>query len=310
MEIAPGGQMEAILASYSPPTADDVAEIEVEVQRQLARPQEPLLKLLGYGGFSIAVAHPGAAPRWAFKRLPPGRAEPVQRYRALIDAYVTALEGRGLNILRSTTHLADAGKGRTALYIAQPILPPETLAPNALSAREPSDTDEILVAVLEAIGAGISPTVGVDGNFANWGWVDGKVWHFDISTPFLRDAAGKPQLDVTMMLQPYLVFARPYLSWSVAPQILAQYHDLPFALGEATGLLRKENLRAWIPAACAAANRLFGLSIRPEESEAAYDADRGLEQLAYRMRLAQRSLVQMTGGTYQFLMPPPPAMGD
>lgn len=304
------GQMTQMLQRFAPPTSTDVAEVERTVYRQLREPQAEHLKLLGYGGFSIAVAHPRAAPRWAFKRLPPSGKSRVEQYKALIERYVALLEGQGIRVVPSSFHITPAATGGHALYIAQPVMPAETLVPNVLKRRQPAEGDEVIVGVIEAIHRGTTSKVGTDGNFANWAWVDGEPWHFDISTPFICDENGKPQLNPTLMLQPYLIFARPYLRWFVAPQLLTQYHNFRPSIREAIGLLQKENLKAWIPVAVAAANRFLDPPITVAETTEAFGADRALEDMAYQMRLAQRRLIQLCGGTYQFLMPPPPVRGE
>jgi hypothetical protein len=303
-------EMDRLLAGYAPPMAADVAALEAEVYDQLRHAGETRLRLLGYGSFSIAMAHPKAAPRWALKRLPPADAARAARYQAHIERYVTLLQGLGVRVVASSLHAVAAKTGGVALYIAQPILPPETLLPNVLRARTPSDTDAALVGVVEAIRRGATRAVGIDGNFGNWAWLDGEPWCFDISTPFTKGPGGKPELEVTLMLKPYLVFARPYLRWFVAPKLLEQYHDFRHTVREAIGLLQIENLHAWMPAAVVAANRLLDRPMTVEEARSAHNEERDLDELAYRMRLGQRWLVRALGGTYQFLMPPPPVRGS
>src|SRR5690242_17462382 len=114
--------MDRLLGPYAPPTGADVAALEAEVYDQLRHAGETRLKLLGYGSFSIAMAHPKAAPRWALKRLPPSDAARAARYQVHIERYVTLLQGLGVRVVPSSLHAVPARTGGVALYIAQPIL--------------------------------------------------------------------------------------------------------------------------------------------------------------------------------------------
>lgn len=297
--------MADLMRGYDPPPLAEIERLEGEVHRQLKEPGRAQLSLLGYGEVTIAVAHPKDAPRWACKRLPPASRSRAERFKAHIERYIDLLERAGIRVVPTSLHIVEAASGGHVLYLAQPILPTHTLGPNLLRTRRPDANDEVLVAVIEAISRGTTPRFGVDGQLANWAWLDDAPWHLDISTPFTQGADDRPELDVSVLLKPYPAFVRPFVKLFVVPSVLVRYYDLRPTLVEFAGFLQKEGLQDWIAAAVAVSNRFVDKPITVEEVRRAYDEDVSLWELAYRLKHLERRLQALLGRTYQFLISPP-----
>lgn len=297
--------MRDLMRDYRRPRVEDLLALEQDVARQLREPGTEHLKLLGYGEFTIAVAYPGDAPRWACKRLPPSEKGVAERFKDHIARYVAMLEALKVKVVPTDLYLVPAATGGYAVYLSQPILPSDSLVPNVLRRRAPSDTDEVLVTVLETIRDATTPQCSLDGHLANWAWLDGEPWYLDISTPFNQTPDDRPELDVNVLIQPYPAFFRPFLRWWVAPPLLRRYYDLRPSLLELAGALNKEGLKHWIPATVAISNRFLEKPVTVEEVEKFYADDIAMWDFIYRMKITERRLKSLFGQTYQFLISPP-----
>jgi len=298
-------EADRLFGSFSPPDPKELGRLEQDVYRQLKAPREAHLKLLGNGEFTIAVAHPRSAPRWACKRMPPATKDAADRFKTSIERYRDRLESADVRVVPTSIHVIAASTGGYALYLCQPILPEHTLLPNILRERTPREDDVVLVSVFEAIKRGTSPTLAVDGQAANWAWVGGEPWNFDISTPMLRRPDLSSEMDVSLLVQPYPGFARPFIRRWLAPSMIERIHNLRMSLIDAAAMLIKDNLRNWLPASAAAINRLVEEPVSVAEIEKYYANDSLLWEFAYWMKRLERRLKRLSGRTYQYLIPPP-----
>ena len=305
MGVIEAGEADRLFESFSPPDPDELGRLEQDVYRQLKAPHEAHLKLLGNGEITIAVAHPRESPRWACKRMPPAGKEAANRFKATIERYMDRLESANVRVVPTSIHVIAASTGGYALYLCQPLLSAHTLLHNILRERTPNEHDLVLVSMFEAIKRATSPTLGVDGQAANWAWVDGEPWNFDISTPMLRRPDLSSEIDVSLLVQPYPGFLRPFIRWWIAPSLIERFHDLRMCLVDAAAALIKDQLRNWLPASAAAINRLVEEPVSVAELEKYYANEKMLWVFGYRMKRLERRLKWLSGKTYQYLIPPP-----
>ena len=303
MSVIEANEADRFFKSFLPPDLEELGRLEQDVYRQLKAPREAHLQLLGSGQFTIAVAHPRESPRWACKRMPPARKEAADRFKATIERYTDRLEAANVRVVPTSMHVVAAATGGYALYLCQPILPAHTLLPNILRERKPSEHDVALVRMLEAVRRATSPTLSIDGQAANWAWVDGEPWNFDISTPMLRRPDLSSELDLGLVVQPYPGFLRPLLRRWVGPSLIERMHNPRMNLVDSAAMLIKDKLRNWLPASVAVINRLVEEAVSVAELEKYYANEALLWVFGYRMKQLERRLKWLSGKTYQYLIP-------
>jgi hypothetical protein len=293
------------LLTFAPPTANELQQIEARVQQQLRTPDAPLLKLLGHGEVTLAFAWPGEAPRWACKRLPPGRdADRLSAHAAHVERYIAGVRAAGVAVLPTSCHLVPAYPGTHVLYLCQPVVPAGLLGPALLRQRSPDANDPFLVAVLAAVARAISPRLAVDSQLSNWADIEGVPHQIDVSTPFTCGTDGRPELDAGLVVAPFPLLLRAPLRRWVVPSVLTRYHDLRNCMIDFVANLHKERLTAWTEAAVVAANRHLDAPITAAEARDYYTADARLWETTWRAKTWSRAGTRMMGGTYQFLLPP------
>lgn len=287
------------------PDGGMLAALEQMVQRQLAHPDTPLLRLLGHGEVTLAFAWPASAPRWACKRLPPSRDRgALLAYAAHVDRYITALRAAGVAVLPTSIHIVESYPGSFVIFLCQPIVAPDRLGPAILRSRTPDAEDPFLNEVLAAVAHVVSPQLAVDSQLSNWADIDGIAHQIDVSTPFTCDADGRPELDTRIVVAPFpWVLRAPLRRW-VVPKVLKRYHDPRQGMIDFVANLSKERLADWSGPAVAVANRLLGTDITIAEAEAYYRDDAKLWETTWRAKTLSRAATRMTGATYQFLLPP------
>jgi hypothetical protein len=293
------------LPVFVPPDAAELARLEIMVQRQLAAPSEPLLKLLGHGEVTLAFAWPSAAPRWACKRLPPSHdRSALLAYADHVDAYMAALRAAGTAVLPTSTHVVESYPGSWVIFLCQPIVPAARLGPAILRARQPDADDAFLTAVLAAVAHVVSPRLAVDAQLSNWADIGGVPHQIDVSTPFTCDAAGTPELDTRLLVSPFPLALRAALRRWVVPPVLRRYHDPRQGMIDFVANLIKERLDGWLAPAVEAANRHLAAPISVADARAYYVDDARLWEVTWRAKTLSRAMTRLRGGTYQFLLPP------
>ena len=293
------------LLDFTPPTAGELAALEQLVQHQLADPEKPQLKLLGYGEVTLAFAYPTDAPRWACKRMPPSKdAAALRAYVAHIERYIAELRSHGVAVLPTSCHIVTSYPGTSVIFLCQPIVSPDALGPAILRKRTPDADDPFLIDVLTTVAKVISPRLAVDSQLSNWADIGGVLHQIDISTPFTCDAEGTPELDGRMVVGPFPWIVRGAMRRWVVPPIMQRYHDPRMAMIDFVANLFKERLEAWAEPAVTVANRLLDAPISLAEAQSYYAKDAQLWESTWRMKKLSQATTRLVGGTYQFLIPP------
>ncbi|QMW24189.1 DUF6206 family protein [Sandaracinobacteroides saxicola] len=291
--------------AFAPPGPTELAALERRVQRQLEKPDEPLLKLLGHGEVTLAFAWPAEAPRWACKRLPPSPDRGALRaYAAHVERYIAALRVAGVAVLPTSCHIVDSYPGTGVIFLCQPIVEARRLGPAILRSRAPDAEDPFLNAVLSTVIGVVSPRLAVDSQLSNWADIDGVPHQIDVSTPFTCDALGRPELDSRIVVAPFPWPLRGPLRRWVVPPVLKRYHDPRQSMIDFVANLIKERLEGWIGPAVAVANRLLPSPISVAEAQAYYREDAQLWETTWRAKTISRATTRLMGKTYQFLLPP------
>jgi hypothetical protein len=285
-------------------TDAELAELEGRVERALVTGDAGSLRILGYGEITLVLGWPDAEPRVAAKRLPVfADASRAAAYGSLVGEYVARLADSGIDVLPTQWHTVPTADGRVAGYVVQEVLPAGTLAPRLLS-EQPHLGEEVLTAVLDAVGATVGPDCGLDAQISNWAWSDGSLRYFDVTTPMLSDGAGRTRLDLGLLTSPLPAAARPLVARYVAPGIVGAYHDLRGVVVDLVGNLLKERLDGLLDTAIALGNERVTPAITRTEIDRWYATDARMWEVLLRLRRADRWWQRrVRRRTYPFLLP-------
>jgi hypothetical protein len=294
-----------VTARHPPHTDLDLAGLEQAVQGALAAGDERGLHVLGYGEMTCVVAWPRAEGPWACKRLPVFADDAqLDQYRAVFDDYLTTLGERGVDVHETTLDAVPAAGGRIAAYCVQAKVPAESLAPSRLRAADDREGASIINGVLEHIDGVIGTRVGIDAQLSNWTVDDGRLRYFDVTTPLLRDEAGRERLDTELFMATAPAFARPLVRRFALRGILDPYYDTRRAALDLIANLYKEDLAVWVATAVDLANARLGTDFTEHELHRYYRRDARLWGLLQRMRRADRSWQRrVRHRPYPFLLP-------
>ena len=283
----------------------ELVELHRAVERALERGHEgEELNVIGWGEISLGVGWPSEYPELVAKRLPAfaDRAS-FDEYGETLRDYVRELERGGVAVVETDVRSIDAGSEVIA-YAVQPILPADTLGPVVLAGADPAAGHPLVDRIVDATLDLVSPRLGLDPQLSNWSWTEaGGAVLFDVTTPFLRDEAGRDRMDFGVLLASFPWIARGMLRRFVAPSLIAQYHDPRTVIVDVCGNLIKERLEPWIPRFLERANPRLERSIEEAEVRDYYRSDARTWRWIQRVRHADRAWHRLRGRTYPFLIP-------
>ena len=148
------------------------------------------------------------------------------------------------------------------------------------------------------------PQVGIDGQLSNWA-VDGdEVAMLDVTTPMLKDAAGRNRLDMELFLAAVPPPVRPLFRRYVVPSVVDKYHDPRGVTVDLIANLLKEGLESHIELFLEIANRHLSQPIGAAEVRRYYDWDARVWTAWQAMRRCDRFVrLRLLGQPYPFLLP-------
>jgi hypothetical protein len=283
----------------------DLAALDAAVTRAFATGDASGLEVLGYGEISAVVAWAYDGRSWACKRLPPfpGRAD-ADRYSALFEEYLATLQVRGVKVVPSTLQRLERDDGKVVIYCVQPLLPAAQLAVRVLERSNAAEARALFETVLGRIVAVVSPQVGIDGQLSNW-WVTGdEVAMLDVTTPLLKDAAGRNRLDMELFLAAVPAPVRPLFRRYVVPSVVDKYHDPRGVTLDLVANLIMEGLESHIGPFLEIANRRLSQPIEAAEVRRYYAGDARVWTAWQALRRADRFVrLRLLGQPYPFLLP-------
>jgi hypothetical protein len=250
-------------------TDAELGSLEDDVQRALAAADGTALRVLGHGEISLVLGWPADAPRWACKRLPPfPSADRAQAYADTLGRYLTVLAERGVTVLDTEVRSIERGGGGVAVYCVQPVLPAGTVATDVVRA-EPDRAAAIFGQIVDHVFAATDDRVGFDAQLSNWAAVDGGLVYLDVTTPLLRGADGREELDTDLFLASFPWLLRAPVKRFVVPGVIDRYHQPRTVVLDLAANLLKERLEPHLPTVLAATEG----RVDPPLSEAAVRAD-------------------------------------
>lgn len=287
-------------------TDGELAQLEAGVGAALATGSTDGLTRLGHGEITLVLGWPAEQPVIACKRLPvfpDGRS--AAAWGTLIGEYVDRLDERGVRVVPWTWRTTPASGGGVAGWVLQPVLEPASLATNLLAAQ-PDEADRVFAAILDRVSAAVDDGLGLDAQLSNWALVDDELWYFDVTTPMLNDADGRPRMDLGVLTATLPAALRPVVRRFVAPGIVASYHRPRDVAVDLAGNLLKERLDPLVPVAVAVANRYVDPRITVDEVRGYYRSDARTWEVLLRLRRADQWWQRrVRRRTYPFLLPEP-----
>jgi hypothetical protein len=284
----------------------DLSELDGAVEQAIRTGKPDGLRVLGYGEFTLVLGWPTDRPQLAVKRLPLFRDQlQLECYHAILQSYVEALRERHVPVVATELRYTPLCRDGLHAYLVQPLSPARTMLNFALREAEPGHGARLLDALAALVVESVDQRIGLDAQAANWS-VDGdSLATVDVSTPLMRDAAGRDRLDLDLFLSIYPWAVRPALA-RIARPVIAQYHDARTVLVDVASNLVKERHERWLPALLEAANARVQPAITEQEVQHYFVRDRRLWLLMQWLRRADRAWYrQVRRRPYPFLLPPP-----
>ena len=279
--------------------------LEAAVCRALDTGDESGLRVLGYGEISTVVALETPAGTFACKRLPPFPGEaPLSAYRACLTDYLSRLAGAGIDVVPTTLEALPRGDGRITAWCVQPILRAADLLPKYLAGCDEVEAVRVFEVLLERIERCVGPRLGLDGQLSNWALVEGRLTYLDVTTPMLRDEAGRDLLDMDLFLASLPWLLRGLVKRFMLAGILGKYFVPRGVVVDLLANLYKERLERLLPPFLAKAQGRFTPAITEEKVRGYYADDARTWALLLAVRRFDRWWQRkIRRRTYPFLLP-------
>lgn len=293
-----------------PSAALDLPDAHAAVQAAIAAGEPQGLRVLGYGEITLVVGWPTDEPAWALKRLPPfGDAAQADAYARLLEDYLAALTARDVPLAPTELRVVPGPGGVRYAYLVQPIAGPGRMLDAFLGEADETAGRAVLGRVVDTVARAVDAEVALDGQISNWMLsADDVPQLVDLSTPMLRDAAGRDRIDARLFTSVYpWPLRRPLERW-VAPSILSGYHDVRTNLTDAASNLQRQNLDRWVPVLLAEAARVLDEPLTEADVRRYYRTDTFLWATTERLRRSERWWRRRRGGSYPMLLAPPGAI--
>jgi Family of unknown function (DUF6206) len=283
----------------------DLLALDAAMESAFATGDASQLEVLGYGEITTVVVCESAGRRWACKRLPPfGSVAAADSYEALFNEYLAALSSGGVRLVPSVLQRLDRGDGTVVGYCVQPVFPAEQLAVSVLGRSDDKRALDLFDAVLQRILTTVSPRVGLDSQLSNWMVEDGEMLFLDVTTPMLRDAAGKDRLDTELFLAAVPPPIRPLFRRFLVRQVLDSYHDPRGVVRDLLANLIKEGQERHIARFLGAANERLSVPLTEADVQRHYAEDSRIWSAWQAVRRVDRFVrTRLLGRPYPFLLP-------
>ncbi|MGZ2362418.1 DUF6206 family protein [Streptomyces sp. 372A] len=273
-----------------PPAIDLPAEAHLRIEDAVVAGDTGDLHVVGFGEITLAVSWPSPQPTIVVKRLPPFRTRAdFDAYRSTLEDWTAEMERRGVAVVQTSLHAVDNSRWGTVGYLLQPLLPKQDLAVERCRSGSTEEAEQVIAAVVAAIGRGVDGQAALDGQLPNWCVrADGSLAIMDVSTPFLRDAAGADRLSTALVARGYPAVLRPVLSRQVLPSVIDAYHSPRSAVRDFACNLLRLDLGRYLSFALQQADQLLGIELGEAEVRETFAKDARMWGVLQSLRRADR----------------------
>jgi hypothetical protein len=274
--------------------------LEADVEASLSGNTGISLDVLGYGEISTVLRAEGLDGPVAAKRLPAMTGEQLSEYKEILARYLEDLRARGVRPVDSAVF--SVGSDPYTPYCVQPLLP--LLLVDELRTADGETVDHRVEQLVGIVVGAVDGWLGLDGQISNWA-VDGdELLYVDVTTPLLRDASGKDQLDTDLFIASLPWALQGSVRRFLLDEILSHYYDPRAVLLDMAGNLVKERLSHVMEPLLRATNGAVSPPITAGEAMKYYRTDARMWDLLQRLRQADRWWQETARHRmYPFLLP-------
>jgi len=285
--------------------AREIERIDAAIDHALESGDTSGLDIIGYGEVSCVVAYQTEGGRFAVKRLPPFQSEDrLRQYEVTLKKYLERLASKGITVAQSELQSIPKERGQFIAYCIQPMLDESSLGPKHFSATDIGAAKTSFSALIDRILSAVDDRMGLDAQISNWSIAGGKLRYIDVTTPLMRDAEGKEELDVDLFLASLPAPLRPVVKRFMIKSILDKYYDRRGVVLDLLGNLIKERLEHLIEPFLAIANERLETPITSKQIRAYYADDASTWALLQKLRAADRFIQRrVLRRRYPFLLP-------
>jgi hypothetical protein len=287
------------------PEAVDVEALDDAYRIAASAGRPDLLPVIGFGQISVAFAWPPDSSVVAVKSLPPFPSHAhLTLYVELLEEYLAGLGGRGIEVVPTVVRSVEAPT-RPHAYVLQPLLAAETLLPRVLAGGDHDVAAKLFAKVVACVVAAVDDRVGIDCQVSNWAVSSGRLIFLDVTTPMLRDTAGRDRLDTGPFVASLPWLVRGPVRRFVAPRLLDPYHDPRAALLDLAGNLYRDGLGHLVPLMFEAANDAVSPPLTVGEVRRFARRNEATWASLQRLRRIDRLWqTRVRGRDYPYLLPP------
>jgi hypothetical protein len=263
---------------------DVLAQLESDVTAHLSGDYSVHLDVLGYGEISTVLRAEGLNGPVAAKRLPRMTRSQLSAYSEILSRYLYDLQARGVRPVDSAVFSVGSDPFRP--YCVQPLQP--LLLVDELRTADSETIDRRVQQLVGIVVGAVDGWLGLDGQISNWA-VDGdELLYIDVTTPLVRDTAGKDELDTDLFIASLPWALRGSVRRFLLDEILSHYYDPRAVLLDMAGNLTKERLPQVIEPLLRATNRVVSPPITTDQAMKYYRTDARMWELLQRLRQADR----------------------
>lgn len=267
--------------------AQDLEQLEASVVDAFHSRDHSQLTIIGFGELTVALGFPSENPSYVCKRSGAMSNEQFDAYEELVTRYTSGLASRGLSVLDTKVIGLDR-EGDKVAYLVQPLLDASTLGHNLLNNAEPDPEHPFLVALGERIALA-DDRISIDAQVTNWAFDGTDMTLIDVGTPFMWDAAGRYEMDMTPSLVMLPAPVRSYVRRDLN-KMLGRWQSPDGVATDVVANLYREGLEDWAEPAAIALSAGVALAepIDLDHARKLYEADLKIWPQLVRLKKAQR----------------------
>jgi len=210
----------------------------------------------------------------------------------------------GVSVVPSRLETTPAADGRIAAWCLQPLLDPTTLATEWLKSADNDAASHLVSRIAGRILSAVGPRLGLDGQLSNWAVAGDDVLYFDVTTPMMRDEAGRELIDFDLFIASLPWALHGLVRRYVLGMILATYYRPREVLRDLIANFIKEGIADRIPLALDIINERVEPTMDEAEVRRYYRQDASMYAILQRLRRVDRAWQRhLRRRQYPFLLP-------